>query len=110
MTTRSESSRSGKPHAANANASRAKYYSDLERFHALRDEDIDLSDLPELDEEWFSRAEFVPGNPRLIRQFPVTAPEDVSEWFESAPEGRDEAVLAALREYMERHPREPQTG
>lgn len=30
--------------------------SDLERLRAMRDDDIDLSDIPELDAEWFEKA------------------------------------------------------
>ena len=83
-----------------------QYYSDLEHFHAMSDEDIDLSDDAEATEEWLSNARVVRPEPQWIRQFALTAPKEVVDWFRTAPEGRDEAVLAALQEYIERHPRE----
>lgn len=72
----------------------------------MSDEDIDLSDDAEATEEWLGNARVVRPEPQWIRQFALTAPKEVVDWFRTAPEGRDEAVLAALQEYIERHPRE----
>ena len=38
--------------------------SDLERIDRMRDEDIDYSDIPELDDEFFARATRVEDRPR----------------------------------------------
>ena len=105
MPTRSESSRSVKQREPKQRSSTGFSYTDLDRLQAITDDEIDLSDAPEATEEWLMHAEVSPGKPIWIRQFTVTAPKAITEWFHSAPEGRDEAVLAALREYMDRHPR-----
>jgi hypothetical protein len=70
----------------------------------MPDSELDFSDSPEITAERLQKARFV--GPRWIQQFSVTAGEDVQQWFADAPEGRDEAIKAALREYIERHPRE----
>ncbi len=41
-----------------------KYYSDLKRLRNLKDEEIDYTDIPELDEAFFEKAVIVLPNPR----------------------------------------------
>jgi hypothetical protein len=71
----------------------------------MRDEDIDFSDSPEVTPEMLLNAIIVDG--KGLARFVVASDERTAKWFQTAPEGRDEAVRAALREYMERHPRGP---
>ena len=71
----------------------------------MTDEDIDLSELAEVPSEWFRRARIVPGDAALRTQFAVSVSEPVRQWFDDAPQGRDEAVEPALLGYIEHHAR-----
>ena len=77
----------------------------MRKLKELRDEDIDLSDMPALSQEQLAR--FVPAkllNRSLYR--PVKIPvkinydADVLEWFRAFGKGYQTRINAALREYM----------
>lgn len=74
--------------------------SDWERLNAMSDEDIDTSDIPELDDEFFQQAEL-----HLPVKKPVTIrlDADVLEWFKSQGQGYQTRINNLLRKYMETH-------
>ncbi len=75
---------------------------DWTRVDALRDEQIDSSDIPELPESFFARATWrTPPDPVQ----PVTLHIDaaVLAWFQAQGEGWERRLNAALRIYMEAH-------
>jgi uncharacterized protein (DUF4415 family) len=59
--------------------------SDLRRLDAMRDEDIDYSDIPELDEAFWKNAKLVvpPGK----KQLTVRLDTDVLEWLKGQGKG-----------------------
>lgn len=73
---------------------------DWERLNAMSDEDIDTSDIPELDDNFFQQAEL-----RLPVKKPVTIrlDADVLEWFKGQGQGYQTRINNLLRKYMETH-------
>ena len=73
---------------------------DWERLNAMSDEDIDTSDIPELDDEFFQQAEL-----HLPVKKPVTIrlDADVLEWFKEQGQGYQTRINNLLRKYMETH-------
>lgn len=73
--------------------------SDLARIDKLRDEDIDYSDIPELDDEVFAQplVEWPP------RKAPITirVDADVLEWFKQQGRGYQTRINQVLRRYMD---------
>jgi uncharacterized protein (DUF4415 family) len=88
-----------KPSFSKAKASKT----DWKRVDALRDEEIDLSDNPEVTVEMFAKA--------IVRRGLVSAPPkeqvtlrldaDVLNWFRSQGKGYQAQINALLRAYME---------
>jgi uncharacterized protein (DUF4415 family) len=70
-----------------------------ERFAAVRDEDIDTSDIPELDREWFAKARLVTPAERK-HQMTIRIDGDVIEWFKAQGKGYQTHMNAVLREYV----------
>ncbi len=72
---------------------------DIERALAIRDEDIDYSDIPQLSDEELSR--FVPA--RLVRKVPVSLRIDglVLEWLKSKGKGHLTRINEILLRVME---------
>ncbi len=74
---------------------------DWQRVDALRDEDIDLSDSPEITPEMFSRA--------TVRRAPaagkraIALDADVFAWFKSQGGSYQQRINAILRAYKEAH-------
>ncbi len=77
---------------------RKNLQSDLERLKAIKDEDIDLSDIPELDEEWFKNAVV---HPPLKKSITIRLDADVLNWFKSQGPGYQTRINMLLRKYME---------
>ncbi|MEM9292785.1 MAG: BrnA antitoxin family protein [Acidobacteriota bacterium] len=77
--------------------------SDLQRLDALGDEDIDYSDIPELDDEFFRTAKVVvpPGK----QQITLRLDSDVLRWFRGQGKGYQTRINAVLRRYYEAHER-----
>ncbi|MBM4272892.1 MAG: BrnA antitoxin family protein [Deltaproteobacteria bacterium] len=71
---------------------------DWDRIDALKDEEIDYSEIPDLgeDEAFWSRAEVV---------VPVTiwVDPEVLAWFKAQGEGYEERISKALQTYKETH-------
>ena len=75
--------------------------SDLQRVGALRDEDIDYSDIPELDNDFFRQARVVvpPGKQQLT----IRLDTDVLAWLKAQGKGYQSRINAILRAYYEAH-------
>jgi uncharacterized protein (DUF4415 family) len=78
---------------------------DWQRLDAMSDEEIDLSDCPEITPEQFSRAVVRRGLPMAKSKAQVTLRIDseVLEWFKSQGRGYQTQINALLKAYMEAH-------
>jgi uncharacterized protein (DUF4415 family) len=78
---------------------------DWKRINAMKDEDIDLSDIPEITPEMFARAvlrrNFKP-IPRK-KQLTLRIDDDVVEWYQRQGPGYQTRINSLLRAYMEEH-------
>ena len=74
---------------------------DLKRVDALRDQDIDYSDIPEPDADFFRRARVVvpPGKQQLT----IRLDTDVLAWLKDQGKGYQSRINAILRAYYEAH-------
>lgn len=75
--------------------------SDLKRLDAMSDEDIDHSDLPELDADFFRKARVV-ATPRK-KQLTIRLDVDVLSWLKNQGRGYQSRINAILRAYYEAH-------
>jgi uncharacterized protein (DUF4415 family) len=71
---------------------------DWKRIDAMRDEDIDFSDIPEQGPDFFANAIIWPG-PK--RQITLRIDPDVLKFFRKQGRGYQTAINAVLRKYME---------
>lgn len=78
---------------------------DWERVAALRDEDIDFSDSPEITPIMFARAVVKRGLAPVLPKELVNlrVDRDVLEWFRARGKGYQTEMNALLREYMQAH-------
>ena len=78
---------------------------DWNRLDALQDEDIDLSDAPEITPEMFAKAVVRRGlkPPPSKQQITIRLDEDVLKWFRAQGQGYQTRINALLRAYMEAH-------
>ena len=74
--------------------------SDLDRLDAMSDEDIDYSDIPELSDEFLSRAERVMWPPQKER-ITIRVDHDVLEWLKGQGKGYQTRINQLLRLMME---------
>ena len=76
---------------------------DWAKFDAMTDEDIDLSDCPEITPEQFAKAVVRQGISKRRKKAQVTLPidDDVLEWFKSQGRGYQAQINSLLRAYME---------
>ena len=76
-------------------------HSNLKKIDAMRDEDIDFSDIPELDDDFFKNAKVVvsPGK----KQIALRVDTDVLEWMKGQGKGYQSRMNAILRSYYEAH-------
>ena len=74
---------------------------ELARIDAIKDEDIDYSDIPEIDDDFFKNAEvvFSPGKKAIS----LRVDTDVLEWMQSQGKGYQSRINAVLRAYYETH-------
>jgi len=71
----------------------------LERLALLPDDEIDTSDIPELDETFWANARLTP--PRTKPNVSLRVPQDVVEFFKSEnPEGYTARMAAVLSAYV----------
>lgn len=75
-----------------------KSKTDWKRLAEMEDKDIDTSDIPELDDEFFNNAKI-----RIPSKQPVTlrVDSDVLAWFKSQGQGYQTRINKLLRAYME---------
>lgn len=78
---------------------------DWERLDAMSDEDIDLSDIPEVTPEMFARAIVRRGlkSEPVKEQITLRIDSDVLPWFRAQGRGYQTRINALLRAYMEAH-------
>lgn len=78
---------------------------DWERLDAMSDEDIDLSDIPEVTPEMFARAIVRRGlkSEPVKEQITLHIDSDVLPWFRAQGRGYQTRINALLRAYMEAH-------
>ena len=83
----------------------SKSETDWERLDAMTDENIDLSDCPEITPEQFAKAIVRRGLPVEKNKAQVTLriDNDVLEWFKSQGRGYQTQINRLLRAYMEAH-------
>ncbi|MBX3288950.1 MAG: BrnA antitoxin family protein [Acidobacteria bacterium] len=74
---------------------------DWKRIDAMSDDDIDTSDIPELDDAWFADAELrIPEHTKTVL---INIDEDVLKWFEEQGPGYQFKMNAALKIYADAH-------
>jgi uncharacterized protein (DUF4415 family) len=78
-----------------------KYFSDLKRLRNLKDEEIDYSDIPELDEAFLKKAVIVLPQPKAA--VCIRLDQEVLDWFKAQGKGYQTRINALLRAYMEAH-------
>ncbi len=73
---------------------------DWKRLAQMKDEQVDTSDIAELDDEFFKAAEL-----RLPTKKPITirVDDDVLEWFKAQGQGYQTRINQLMRRYMETH-------
>ncbi|OLF71436.1 3-oxoacyl-ACP synthase [Maricaulis sp. W15] len=65
----------------------------------MPDEDIDYSDIPELDEAWFARAEF--RMPVTKKQVTLRLDDDIIAFFKESGKGYQTRMNAVLRAFVD---------
>jgi uncharacterized protein (DUF4415 family) len=78
---------------------------DWKRLDAMRDEDIDLSEIPEITPEMFARGVVRRGLKPVARkrQLTLRMDSDVIDWFKKQGQGYQTKINSLLRAYMEEH-------
>lgn len=75
---------------------------DRARFEAIRDEDIDYSDIPELDAEFWAKAQIKTPTQKPVVTMRVD--EETIDYFKgSDPKGYTARMAAVLRAYVDAH-------
>ena len=74
---------------------------DLNRLKATPDSDIDFSDVPELDKEFFSRVQV--RMPKKKKAVSLRLDPDVLDWFKHEEKQYQTKINAVLRAYVEAH-------
>ncbi len=69
----------------------------LDEIRAIKDEDIDYSDIPELDDDWFKNAKVVIPQAKPVA---VKLDNDVVKWYQSHDRNYQAKINAILRAYM----------
>ena len=68
------------------------------KIKAMKDRDIDFSDVPELDDNFFAEATLWPGKKKQIT---IRLDYDVVDFFKTKGRGYQSSINATLRSYME---------
>ena len=71
---------------------------DWAKIKAMKERDIDLSDTPELDDDFIAWATLWPGKKKQIT---LRLDPDVVDFFKTKGRGYQSSINAALRRYME---------
>jgi len=78
-----------------------KSKTDWNRIDSIKDDDIDLSDIPELDDDFFKNAVLVMPKPKATVTLRVDA--DVLAWYRSTGKGYQTLMNAVLKGWAEQH-------
>ncbi|MDP2862801.1 MAG: BrnA antitoxin family protein [Desulfobacterales bacterium] len=81
-----------------AQDTRKQSKTDWAKIKAMKDRDIDLSDAPELDDDFFAEATLWPGKKKQIT---IRLDPDVVDFFKTKGRGYQSSINATLRRYME---------
>jgi uncharacterized protein (DUF4415 family) len=73
---------------------------DWARLRALKDKDIDTSDIPELTDDFFKKAVLWPGTKKQIT---LRLDPDVVDFFKKQGRGYQSNINAVLRKYVDAH-------
>ena len=86
-------------------ATSKKSRTDWRRVDALKDKDLDFSDIPEITPEMFARAVIRRGLKPVPRkeQLTLRLDGDVLQWFKKQGRGYQTRINQLLRAYMEAH-------
>jgi len=79
---------------------RARSKTNKKRLNDMSDKDIDLDDIPELDEEFFKNAQLQLPSKQAVT---MRLDSDVLEWFKKQGKGYQTRINQLLRKYMETH-------
>lgn len=90
--------KSTKP-TSSSSMSKSMSKKDWKRFDAMKDEEIDCSDIPELDESFWKNAKLV--MPQKRKSIALRVDEDVLHWFKAQGKLYQSRMAAVLRAYME---------
>ena len=83
-----------------------KSQTDFARLDKMKDEDIDLSDAPEITPEMFAKAIVRRGlKPRTKTQLTLRVDSDVLDWYKKQGRGYQTRINQLLRAYMQEHQR-----
>ena len=74
---------------------------DWEHLESMSDADIDFSDIPELDADFFRTAKI--RMPRAKKAVSIRLDQDVLAWFRKQGRGYQTRMNAVLRTYMQAH-------
>ena len=85
----------------NAKPSKKSSATDWKRVDAVRDSEIDTSEIPPLDNAFFEQAKL--RLPEKKQSVTVRLDADVLEWFRAQGKGYQTRINAVLRLYMELH-------
>lgn len=75
-----------------------KLETDWKRLESMSDEDIDFSDIPELDDSFFREAQ---RKPPVKKSVTIRLDADVLDWFRSQGPGYQTRINHLLRRYMQ---------
>jgi len=78
-----------------------KSLTDWAKVDALQDEDLDYTEIPEADEDFWRHAKVVLPVPKKLVSIRLDA--DVLEWFKAQGKGYQSRINAVLRAYKEAH-------
>ncbi|MCO6051233.1 BrnA antitoxin family protein [Mesorhizobium sp. RP14(2022)] len=76
----------------------------VEALVQVEDEDIDFSDIPELDGTFFEKARLIAPNERK-QQLTIRFDPDIVQWFKAQGKGYQSRMNAVLRAYVDAHRR-----
>jgi uncharacterized protein (DUF4415 family) len=83
----------------NAKTMKKPSRTDWDRVDAMKDEEIDTSDIPPLDEAFFAEATL--RMPQAKPSITIRLDPDVLDWFKSQGQGYQTRINAVLRRYVE---------
>ena len=78
----------------------ARSKTDKKRLKEMSDKDINLDDIPELDDAFFKDAQLQLPNKQAVT---MRLDSDVLEWFKKQGKGYQTRINQLLRKYMETH-------